>query len=141
MEPSNIAYSRPKLFIAVFIAKTNYIYSNMIFVNRILYLLSAWYSIFSFNQFFIIKILPYWFVTKIFGNYRKYDNFFSFRFTENMIFPSIAEMFLRKCCFSCSGIHFWCICKDDTIRIMKNFDLNKKSESLYNFFHNKKDGG
>ena len=63
----------------------------MIIVNGILYLSSAWYNIFSFNQFFIIKILPCWFVTKSIGSYRKYNIFFNFRFTENMIFPSIAE--------------------------------------------------
>ena len=63
----------------------------MIIVNAILYLSSAWYIILAFNQFFIIKILPYWFVTKNIGNYRKYDIFFNFCFTENMIFPPIAE--------------------------------------------------
>ena len=63
----------------------------MIIVNAILYLSSAWYIILACNQFFIIKILPYWFVTKNIGNYRKYDIFFIFCFTENMIFPPIAE--------------------------------------------------
>ena len=64
----------------------------MIIVNAILYLSScARYSILSFNQLFIIEILPYWFVAKNIGNYRKYDIFFNFRFTGNMIFPSIAE--------------------------------------------------
>ena len=63
----------------------------MIIVNAILYLSSAQYSILSFNQLFIIEILPYWFVAKNIGNYRKYDIFFNFRFTGNMIFPSIAE--------------------------------------------------
>ena len=63
----------------------------MIIGHAIPYLSSAWYSILSFNQFFIIKILLYWFVTKIIGNYRKYDIFFNFRFTENMIFLQIAE--------------------------------------------------
>ena len=42
----------------------------------------------SVNLF--IKILFFWFVTKKLGNYRKYI-LFNFRFTENMIFPSIAE--------------------------------------------------
>ena len=41
--------------------------------------------------FFFVIILLYWFVTKNIGNYRKYDIFFNFRFTENMIFPSNAE--------------------------------------------------
>ena len=63
----------------------------MIIVNAILYLSSLRYSIWSFNQLFIIEILPYWFVAKNNGNYRKYDIFFNFRFTGNMIFPSIAE--------------------------------------------------
>ena len=64
----------------------------MIIVNAILYLSScARYSILSFNQLFIIEILPYWFVAKNNGNYRKYDIFFNVRFTGNMIFPSIAE--------------------------------------------------
>ena len=63
----------------------------MIIGHAIPYLSSAWYNILSFNQFFIIKILLYWFVTKIIGNYRKYDIFFNFRFTENMIFLQIAE--------------------------------------------------
>ena len=63
----------------------------MIIVNAILYLSSLRYSILSFNQLFIIEILPYWFVAKNIGNYRKYDIFFNFRFTGNMIFPSIAE--------------------------------------------------
>ena len=63
----------------------------MIIVNAILYLSSAWYSILSFNQLFIIEIVPYSFVAKNIGNYRKYDIFFNFRFTGNMIFPSIAE--------------------------------------------------
>ena len=64
----------------------------MIIVNAILYLSScARYSILSFNQLFIIEILPYWFVPKNIGNYRKNDIFFNFRFTGNMIFPSIAE--------------------------------------------------
>ena len=40
---------------------------------------------------FSVIILLYWFVTKNIGNYRKYDIFFNFRFTENMIFPSNAE--------------------------------------------------
>ena len=35
--------------------------------------------------------MPYSFVAKNIGNYRKYDIFFNFRFTGNMIFPSIAE--------------------------------------------------
>ena len=39
-------------------------------ISHILYLSSVWYSILSFNQFFIIKILPYWFVTKNFENHR-----------------------------------------------------------------------
>ena len=43
-----------------------------------------------FFYFFVI-ILLYWFVTKNIKNYRKYGIFFNFRFTENMIFPSIAE--------------------------------------------------
>ena len=63
----------------------------MIIGHAILYLSSAWYSILSFNQSFIIKILLYWFVTKIIGNHRKYDIFFNFRLTENMIFLQIAE--------------------------------------------------
>ena len=63
----------------------------MIIVNAILYLSSLRYSILSFNQLFIIEILPYWFVAKNNGNYRKYDIFFNVRFTGNMIFPSIAE--------------------------------------------------
>ena len=64
----------------------------MIIVNAILYLSSSVrYSILSFNQLFIIEILPYWFAAKNIGNYRKYDIFFNFRFTGNMIFPSIAE--------------------------------------------------
>ena len=63
----------------------------MIIVNAILYLSSLQYSILSFNQLFIIEILPYWFVAKNNGNYRKYDIFFNVRFTGNMIFPSIAE--------------------------------------------------
>ena len=61
----------------------------MIIANAILQLSSAWYIILSFNQCFIIKILPYWFVAKNIGNYGKYI-FFNFRFTEN-IFSSIAE--------------------------------------------------
>ena len=40
---------------------------------------------------FFMKILPFWFVMKNIGNYRKYDIFFDFCFTGNMIFPSIAE--------------------------------------------------
>ena len=40
---------------------------------------------------FFIKVLPVWFVMKNIRNYRKYDIFVNFRFTENMIFPSIAE--------------------------------------------------
>ena len=63
----------------------------MIIINAILYLSSAWYITLSINQFFIIKILPHWFVSKNIGNYGKYDIFFHFRFTENMIFPQIAE--------------------------------------------------
>ena len=63
----------------------------MIIVNAILYLSSAWYSILSFNQLFIIEIVPYSFVAKNIGNYRKYDIFFNFHFTQNMIFPLIAE--------------------------------------------------
>ena len=35
--------------------------------------------------------MPYSFVAKNIGNYRKYDIFFNFRFTGNMISPSIAE--------------------------------------------------
>ena len=62
----------------------------MIIINAILYLSSAWYSILSFNQFFIIEILPYSFVAKNIGNYRKYYIFFNFLFTGN-IFLSIAE--------------------------------------------------
>ena len=60
-------------------------------VIAILYLSSAWYSILSFNQFFIIEILPYSFVAKNIGNYRKYYIFYNFLFTGNMIFLSIAE--------------------------------------------------
>ena len=45
--------------------------------------------IFFFFSFDII--LLYWFVTKNVGNYRKYDIFFNFRFTENKIFSSNAE--------------------------------------------------
>ena len=63
----------------------------MIIVNAILYLSSAHYSILSFNQLFIVEILPYWFVAKSIRYYRKYDIFFNFRFTGNMIFPSIVE--------------------------------------------------
>ena len=63
----------------------------MIIVNAMLYLSSAWYSILSFNQFFIIKILLYSFVAKNIRDYRKYDIFFNFRFAGNMIFPLIAE--------------------------------------------------
>ena len=62
----------------------------MIIVNAILYLSSAWYGILSVNKFFIIKTLPYLFVTKNIGNYRKYI-FFNSRSTENMILTSIAE--------------------------------------------------
>ena len=62
----------------------------MIIVTAILYLSSARYSILSFNQLFTIEILPYWFVAKNLGNYRKYI-FFNFRFMENMIYPLIAE--------------------------------------------------
>ena len=62
----------------------------MVIVNAILYLSSVWYSILSYNHF-LIKILPYWFLTKNIRNCRKYNIFFNFRFTENMIFPSIAE--------------------------------------------------
>ena len=62
----------------------------MIIANAILQLSSTWYIILSFNQCFIIKILPYWFVAKNIENYRKYYIFFNFRFTEN-IFSSIAE--------------------------------------------------
>ena len=62
----------------------------MIIANAILQLSSTWYIILSFNQCFIIKILPYWFVAKNIENYRKYGIFFNFRFTEN-IFLSIAE--------------------------------------------------
>ena len=59
-----------------------------------------------------MKILLYWFVTKNIGNYRKYDIFFNFCFTENMIFPWIAEnqenmaftlSVFTKCGFSCSA--------------------------------------
>ena len=63
----------------------------MIIVNAILYLSSARFSILSFDQLFIMEILPYWYVVKNTGNYRKYDIFFNFRFTENTIFPSNAE--------------------------------------------------
>ena len=63
----------------------------MVIVNTILYFSTAWCSILSFNHFFIVKILTYWFVMKNIGNYRTYDIFFNFRFTEKMIFPSIAE--------------------------------------------------
>ena len=110
MQPSKIAYSCPKLFVAVFKAETNWIYSSMIIVNGILYLSSAWYSIFSFIQFFIIKIFPYWFLTK------------SIEIIENMIFSLLLVLqkiwyfrqlrkikkiylrwaFLQKYCFSCS---------------------------------------
>ena len=45
-------------------------------------------TIFHHLIIFLIKILPY--VTKSIGNYRKYDIFFNFCFTEN-IFPSIVE--------------------------------------------------
>ena len=62
----------------------------MVIVNAILYLSSVWYSILSYNHF-LIKILPYWFLTKNIRNCRKYNIFFNFRFTENMTFPSIAE--------------------------------------------------
>ena len=43
--------------------------------------------------FFSVIILVYWFIsiTKNIGNYRKYDIFFNFRFTENTIFPPNAE--------------------------------------------------
>ena len=40
---------------------------------------------------FFIKIFFFLFVMKNIGNYRKYDIFLNFRFTENMIFPSIGE--------------------------------------------------
>ena len=63
----------------------------MIIVNAVLNLSSAWDSILSFNQCFIIEILPYCFFPKNIGNYRKYDIFFNFSVTENMIFSSIAE--------------------------------------------------
>ena len=52
---------------------------------------SAWYIILSFNQLSIIEILPYWLVAKNIGNYRKYDFFFNFPFTGDMIFSLIAE--------------------------------------------------
>ena len=47
--------------------------------------------VFNSLIFFLVIILLYWFVTKNTGNYRKYDIFFNFRFTENTIFPSNAE--------------------------------------------------
>ena len=62
----------------------------MIIANAIPQLSSAWYIILSFNQCFIIKILPYWFDAKNIKNDRKYELFFNFHFTEN-IFLSIAE--------------------------------------------------
>ena len=61
----------------------------MVTFNAILYLSLAWYSILSFNQFFIIKIFLYWFFTKNIGNRRNNDIFLNFRLTEIMIFPSI----------------------------------------------------
>ena len=61
----------------------------MIIVNGTLYLPYAWYIILSLNQFFIIKILHYWFLAKNIGNYIKYDIFLNFGFTEKMIFPQI----------------------------------------------------
>ena len=54
----------------------------MVIVNAILYFSTTWYSILSFNHFFIVKILTYGFVMKNIGNYRTYDIFFNFRFTE-----------------------------------------------------------
>ena len=63
----------------------------MIIINAILYLSSAYYSILLFNQLFIIEILPYWFVARNIGNYRKYHIVFNFRFTGNMMSPSITE--------------------------------------------------
>ena len=50
----------------------------MIIVNAILYLSSTWYSILSFNHFFG----HYLALLKNNENYRKYDIFFDFRFTE-----------------------------------------------------------
>ena len=60
-------------------------------LNAILYLSSRGTVFYHLVIFFFVIILLYWFVTKNKKNYRKYDIFFNFRFTENMIFPSIAE--------------------------------------------------
>ena len=73
-------------------------------------------------NFFIIKIFPYSFVAKNIGNYRKYDIFFNFRFTGNMVFPSIAEyqenkiftlsvftkmLFFMQCTLKLASAIFW----------------------------------
>ena len=90
MQPSKIAYSCPKLFVAVFKAETNWIYSSMIIVNGILYLIRV-VQYFLIYSIFYHQNLPLLISYEKYRNYRKYDIFFTFRFTENMIFPSTAE--------------------------------------------------
>ena len=79
----------------------------MIIVNAILYLSSARYSILSFNELFVIEILPYLYIVKNFGNYRKHEIFLNFRFTWNMIFSLTVEikenMIFELGKYSCSG--------------------------------------
>ena len=97
----------------------------MINFNAILYLSSARYSILWFNQLFIIAVLPYWYVAKNIGNYRKYDIFFNFRFTEIWYFRQLGKS--KKCdvyverfyenvfyavFFMFKIIHLWKICWD-----------------------------
>ena len=104
----------------------------MIIVNAILYLSSARFSILSFDQLFIMEILPYWYVVKNTGNYRKYDIFFNFRFTEISYFRQSRKIkkiwylrwaLLRKCCFSCSG------CFDE--KTNQNHDFYSECKTFY----------
>ena len=63
----------------------------MIIVNVILYLSSTWYSILSFNQSFLSKSCSTDLLQKISEIIENMIFFFNFCFTENIIFPSIAE--------------------------------------------------
>ena len=64
----------------------------MVILNAVLYLSSVWYSILSFNQFFFIKILSYWFVTKSIVNYRKHDFSSIFILQKIWYFPQLQKI-------------------------------------------------
>ena len=132
----------------------------MVIVNAVLKLSSAWYNILSFNQCFIIEILPYCFVAKNIGNPRKYDIFFNFCFTETMIFLSIAEsqenmiftlniftkrLFFMRCVLFCFlvqlsnifwkaiaiVIFFFCLLRNNPCISTKKINITQKKRSFF----------